>query len=247
MEREKTVNFIGSIIIFFILLFVYSKWGPSLPISVLTQTKGEPLMVTETGKVAVVPDIAKITIGIEEQGTTLKEVQNSVNLKSKELTDELKKLKIDEKNIKTISYNVYPEYDYDLSPYKINGYRVSTSYEIKINDFEKINDVLVLATNSGANVVGNISFEVNEKTKEELTNKARDEAVEKAKTKAKDLAKSAGITLGKIINITESGGFEPRPILMYDKAVTASAPESANIEAGETEIEVTVTLSYEIR
>ncbi|EKE05854.1 MAG: hypothetical protein ACD_19C00176G0076 [uncultured bacterium] len=30
-------------IIFFVLLFVYSKWGPSLPISVLTQTKGEPM------------------------------------------------------------------------------------------------------------------------------------------------------------------------------------------------------------
>ncbi|HLD91912.1 MAG TPA: SIMPL domain-containing protein [Patescibacteria group bacterium] len=247
MEREKTINFVGSVIIFFILLFVYSKWGPSLPISVLTQTKGEPLMVTETGKVAVVPDIAKVTIGIEEQGATLKQVQNSVNTKSKGLTDELKKLKIDEKDIKTVNYSVYPEYDYDSSPYKINGYRVSTSYEVKITDFEKINDVLVLATDSGANVVGNISFEVNEKTKEELTNKARDEAVEKAKNKAKDLAKSAGISLGKIINVSESGGISPRTMVMYDKAVTASEPETANIEAGETEIEVTVTLSYEIR
>lgn len=247
MDREKTINFAGSIIIFFVLLFVYSKWGPSLPIAVLTQTKGEPLMVTETGKVAVVPDIAKVTIGIEEQGVTLKEVQNSVNLKSKELTDELKKLKIDEKDIKTISYNVYPEYNYELSPFKINGYRVSTSYEIKITDFEKINDVLVLATNSGVNVVGNISFEVNEKTKEELANKARDEAVEKAKTKAKDLAKSAGISLGKIINVSESAGVSPRTMIMYDKAITASEPAPANIEAGETEIEVTVTLSYEIR
>ena len=106
---------------------------------------------------------------------------------------------------------------------------------------------MVLATDSGANVVGNISFEVNEKTKEELTNKARDEAVEKAKVKAKDLAKSAGISLGKIINVSESAGAIPRTMIMYDKAVTTSEPETANIEAGETEIEVTITLSYEIR
>ena len=247
MEREKTINSVGSVIIFFILLFVYSKWGPSIPFSSTTQNKGEPLMVTETGKVAVVPDIAKITIGVEEQGQTLKQVQGSVNTKSKKLTEELKKLGIEEKNIKTVSYNVYPEYDYDVSPYKINGYRVSTSYEVKITDFEVVNDAIVIATNSGANMLGNISFEVNDKTKEELTDKAREEAVEKAKSKAKGLANAAGITLGRIINIQESGGFEPRPILMYDKAVTASAPESANIEAGETEIEVTVTLSYEIR
>jgi hypothetical protein len=238
----------GSIVLFFVLLFVYSKWGPSIPFSSTTQNKGEPLTVTETGKVAVVPDIAKITIGVEEQGQTLKQVQGSVNTKSKKLTEELKKLDIPEKNIKTVSYNVYPEYDYDVSPYKINGYRVSTSYEVKITDFEVVNDAIVIATNSGANILGNISFEVNDKTKEELTDKAREEATEKAKSKAKGLANVAGITLGRIINIQESGGFEPRPILMYDKAVSGSGPAmEANITPGETEIEVSITLSYEIR
>ncbi|KKP48032.1 MAG: hypothetical protein UR39_C0002G0135 [Candidatus Woesebacteria bacterium GW2011_GWA1_33_30] len=239
---------IGSVFLFFVLLFVYSKWGPSIPFSVLSQQKGEPLTVTETGKVAVTPDIAKVTIGIEEQGPTLKQVQNNVNTKSKKLTDELKKLGIDEKNIKTINYNVYPEFDYQNSSYKINGYRVSVSYEIKITDFEVVNEVLTVATSIGANIIGNISFEVNDKTKEELTSKARDEAVEKAKTKAEGLAKSAGITLGKIINVSESGGFEPRPILMYDKAISGSEPVTeANITPGETEIEVTVTLFYEVR
>ena len=159
MNKEKQIGFTGSIIIFFILLFVYSKWGPSLPISVLTQTKGEPLIVTETGKVAAVPDIAKITLGIEEQGESLKTVQNSINLKSNKLTSELKKLEVDEKDIKTLSYNVYPEYNYDIRPYRLSGYRVSTTYEVKIKDFEKVNDALVVATDSGSNIVGNISFE----------------------------------------------------------------------------------------
>ena len=239
---------VGGVFLFFIFLFVYSKWGPSLPISVLTQTKGEPLTVTETGKIAVTPDIAKVTVGIEAEGQILKRVQDDVNIRSKKLTDELKKLGVEEKNIKTVSYNVYPEYDYQNSPYRINGYRISTSYEVKIEDFEKINDAVVVATNNGANMIGNISFEVNDKTKEELTNKAREEAIDKAKTKAKDLANSAGITLGKIINVSESGGSEPRPILMYDKAISGSEPVTeANITPGETEIEVTITLSYEIR
>lgn len=248
MEKEKSVNFIGSIIIFFILLFVYSKWGPSLPISVLTQTKGEPLIVTETGKVAAVPDIAKVILGIEEQGKSLKTVQNLVNTKSNKLTSELKKLGIDEKDIKTVSYNVYPEYNYDVRPFRLSGYRVSTSYEVKITDFEKVNDALVVATNAGTNVIGNISFEVNEKTKEDLTNKARDEAVDKAKTKAKGLASSAGITLGEIINISESTGIDyPRPIAMMDKGIGSGEPITADIMPGETEIEVTVSLSFEIR
>lgn len=250
MPKEKNVNFVGSIIIFFALLFVYSKWGPAIPFSTTTQNKGEPLMVTETGKVAVTPDIAKVTVGIEKQGQSLKQVQNDLNITSKKLTDELKKLGIEEKNIKTINYSVYPEYDYQNSPYKIIGYKVSTSYEIRITDFEVVNDALVVATGSGANVIGNISFEINEKTKEEYTQKAREEAVGKAKNKAKGLAKTAGISLGKIININESFGTNyPRPI-MYSKEIAvgdSNKPEVANVTPGETEIEVTITLSYEIR
>lgn len=248
---ERRVEFIGSIIIFFILLFVYSKFGPSLPISVLTQTKGEPMIVSETGKVTVVPDIAKVSFGIDSQGQNLKQVQDSVNKKSKALTDALKKLGIEEKDIKTTNYSVNPEYDYSNSPYKINGYRVSTNYEVKITNFEMVNDALTVATESGANVIGNISFEVNEKTKEEYTQKAREEAVKLAKDKAEGLAKASGITLGKVINVSESFGVDyPRPIA-YTKEVSfggaADQANVANVAPGETEISVTVSLSYEIR
>ena len=247
---EKRVEFVGSIIIFFILLFVYSKFGPSLPISVLTQTKGEPMMVSDTGKVSVVPDIAKITLGIDVQGQNLKQIQSEVNTKSKALTDSLRKLGIAEEDIKTTNYSVNPEYDYTNSPYKINGYRVSTTYEVEITDFELVNDTLVMATEAGANVVGNISFEVNEETKEKKLQEAREIAVDKAKQKAEGLAKASGITLGKIINVTESMGFDyPRPIA-YAKEMSLSSgdsPEVANVTPGETEISVTVNLSYEIR
>jgi uncharacterized protein len=247
---EKRVEFIGSIIIFFILLFVYSKFGPSLPVSVLTQTKGEPMMVSDTGKVTVVPDIAKVTLGIDVQGQNLKQIQSEVNTKSKTLTDSLKKLGIAEKDIKTTNYSVNPEYDYTNSPYKINGYRVTTTYEVKITDFELVNDTLVMATESGANVIGNISFEVNEETKEKKLQEAREIAVDKAKQKAEGLAKASGITLGKIINVTESMGYDyPRPIA-YAKEMSLSSgdsPEVANVTPGETEISVTISLSYEIR
>lgn len=238
------------VFLFFVLLFLYSKFGPSLPISVLTQTKGEPMMVSDTGKVTVVPDIAKVSLGIEEQGGTLKQVQSAVNTKSKRLTDLLKKLGVDEKDIKTSNYSVNPEYDYQTQPLKIKGYRVSTSYEVKILDFELVNDVLTVATDSGANVIGNISFEVNEKTRSELTQEAREKAVDLAKEKAEGLAKAAGIRLGKVINVTESQGIDyPRPV-MYSKEIAMGAADSAqvaNVTPGETEISITVNLSYEIR
>ena len=207
-------------------------------------------MVSDTGKVAVVPDIAKVTVGIEAQGQILKRVQDETNTKSKNLTDALKKLGVKENDIKTTNYSVNPEYDYQSQPFRINGYRVSTNYEVKILDFELVNDVLTAATDAGANVIGNISFEVNEETKTKLTQEAREKAVKLAKSKAEGLAKAAGITLGKIINVTESQGIDyPRPV-MYSKEIATGAADSsqvANVTPGETEISVTVNLSYEIR
>lgn len=244
-------NSVGAVIIFFILLFLFAKWGPAIPFSTTTQSRGEPLVVSGEGKVSVTPDIAKVSAGIEESGTSLKTIQNSVNTKSKNLVDALKRSGIDEKDIKTTSYNVFPQYDYSVSSTRITGYRVSTNYEVTVRDFDKVNDILVVITQNGANIVGGISFEVNDDTKQKKLQEAREEAVAEAKKKAQGLARASGITLGKIINVSENQGVDfPRPLAL-DKSLPVSgggesipAPE---ITPGETEITVSVSLSYEIR
>ena len=204
------------------------------------------MVVSGTGKVTAVPDIATVSLGIEENGVSLKEAQTQVNTKSKSLTSALKKMGIDGKDIKTTSYNVYPEYDYESTPQKIKGYRVSTDYTVKIRDFDKVNDVLAKATEVGVNNIGGINFEVNEETKKERLQEAREGAVKEAKEKAEELAKAAGISLGKIINVSESqGDYYPGPRAMLEQSGTGiTKPE---IQPGETELSVTVSLYYEVR
>jgi hypothetical protein len=240
---------IGAIVTFFILLFVFSKWGPSIPFSVISQQNIQPMIVEGTGKVFVTPDIAKVSVGIEESGASLKSVQDSVSKKSKSLTDALKKFGIDEKDIKTTSYNLYPQFDYSTPSQRLIGYRVSTNYLVTIKDFDKVNEVLAGVTDSGANIVGGVSFEVNDETKKEKLQEAREVAVKEAKEKAQGLAKAAGVTLGKITNISESQGIEPRPIALMEKAIDldASEPAAPDIEPGETELSINVVLAFEIR
>jgi hypothetical protein len=245
--KENLKHPLAIVFSIFVFLFLFAKFAPSFPISVLTQQKGEPLIVSGEGKVTVVPDIAKISLGIEETGLSLKDVQNKVNQKSQDLTSVLKKLGIGEKDIKTAAYNVYPEYNYGVNPQKITGYRISTTYEVKIKDFEKINEVLVKATEAGVNSIGNIAFEVNETTKNAKLNEARKQAVEEAKTKADGLAHAAGISLGKIINVSESQGAEPRPYYALKEGIDSATPVQPDIQPGETELSVTVSLSFEIR
>lgn len=247
--KEFLKSPIALILSFFIFLFIYSTLGPRLPISIITQQKGEPLLVTEEGSSTAIPDIAKVSVGIEENGANLKTVQDNLNKKSKSLVAELKKLGIDDKNIKTTSYNVYPEYNYDSQPPKISGYRVSINYEVTIDNFDKVNDVLVKSTEVGANSIGNVSFELKDETKQKALEEAREIAVEKAKTKAKSLAKAANISLGRILNISESSNNSITPQPMYAKSEISldQAISRPEITPGETEINVSVSIYWEIK
>ncbi len=240
---------VTAVITFFVLLFVFAKWGPAINFSTTTQTKGDPFIVTGEGKTFVTPDIAKITVGVAESGLSLKTVQDSVNKKSAALTDAVKNLGVKKEDIKTTSYNLYPQYDYQNSPNRLTGYQVSTTYEITIRDFDKINDLIVVATGAGANMEGGISFEVNEETKKEKLQEAREAAASDAKEKAQSLASAAGITLGKVINISENQGQnEIRPLPAMGGAVTLDKMAiEPSVQAGQTEISVIVTLSFEVR
>jgi len=237
-----------TVITFFVFLFLYSTLGPRLPISIITQQKGEPLIVTEEGSAIAIPDIAKVSLEIKENGTSLRSVQESVNKKSKNLVSELKKLGIDKNDIKTSSYNIYPEYNYDSEPPKITGYRVSINYQVTIENFDKVNEVVLKATEVGVNSIGNVSFDLKDETKQKALDEAREIAIEKAKAKAKSLAKEAKISLGRIINISESqDNLIPRP--MYAKAEIGLDQEITQPEIipGETEITVNISISWEIK
>lgn len=242
-------NPVAAVIVFFALLFVFAKWGPAINFSTTSQTKGEPFVVSGEGKVFVTPDIAKITVGISETGSQLKVVQDNVNKKSGALTAAIEKLGVKKEDIKTTSYNLYPEYDYNSNPNRVIGYRVSISYEVTIRDFDKVNDVIVAATASGANMESGISFEINEETKREKMQEARKMAVETAKEKANGLAAAAGINLGRVINISENENTDfVRPIA-YDSAAMGKAETTPlpDVTPGQTEINLSVSLSYEVR
>ena len=66
--------------------------------------------------------------------------------------------------------------------------------------------------------------------------------------KALQIADESGLKLGRLINVSESGGYVPVP--MYDRAYAMEAKTAGSvapeIQAGEQEITVTVTLVYDI-
>ncbi|MEK7504387.1 MAG: SIMPL domain-containing protein [Patescibacteria group bacterium] len=216
-------------------VFAYAKFGPGLPVSSVVTQKTDLFTVSGEGKVTVVPDVAILNLGMSSRKSTVKAAQTEANTVVNNLTAAIKEFGVNEKDIKTTNFSVYPDYDNS----KIVGFNVNINLTVTVRNIDKVNDILDKATALGANSVGGIQFTVDEDKAKELTQEARKKAVDDARKKASELSSAAGMTLGKIVNIQE--GTSNRIYPMMAKSA------DTEIQPGTTDITSSVTLFYETR
>ena len=220
---------------------------------------GNTISVEGTGKVAAVPDIATVSYTISESATTVAEAQDAATKKSNVALALIKDLGIDDKDIKTTSYNVSPQYSYQgpcysglCPPYesRITGYTVSQTVDVKIRDLDQTGGVLAALGDSGVSNLYGPNFVIDDE--DELRAEARAEAIREARAKAKILAKNLNVRLVRVVSFFEnSGPVYPYPYGIRSEAfgmggdsIAAKAPD---VPAGENEIAVSVSITYEIR
>jgi uncharacterized protein len=234
----------ATLIIFFLLLFVYIKLAGPIPFSInaVNTNKSDTFSVTGEGIASLKPNSSTVTVGVSATGTTAKAAQDNMNTNINKVITAIKELGVPEKDIQTQNYNVNPTYEYTSGSQKVTGYTGNTNITIKLDDPQKSNTVLDTAVSNGATNVGGISFDNSDKTSAE--NEARKKAIESARKKAEDAASAAGFKLGKVINYSE--GFEgaPIPLRAYDSA--NSKDVATQIEPGTNEVRISVTLSFEV-
>lgn len=224
--------------------------GP-LPLSVTQTTtqKASSFDVTGESEIAVVPDNAQVTLGIRVTDAKVANAQQKVNQVMNDLKTKLKALGVDEKDIKTQDYSVYPNYDWSSGTQRTNGYVVSASARVNVRQFDKINDIIDTSTAAGITEAGQVNFTLSDEKEEEVRKQAREEAIEKAKKNAEELAGLAGMRLGKIVNIYENNFGSPVPMLAEERLMNAAggdmAKEATNISPGQSKYTYSVTLSYE--
>ncbi|MEK7203112.1 MAG: SIMPL domain-containing protein [Patescibacteria group bacterium] len=205
------------------------------------------IAIVGEGKVIGAPDVAKIQLGYSVEKKTVADAQKENTVKMNSMIDKLKKdFKIDAQDIKTVNYNISPQYDWSSSgKQSLRGYLVSQDLTVKVREMNKISQILDVAGTVGINQVGNLSFEIDKP--EKLKEEARAKALEQAKDKANSLSKIVGVKLGKIISFSESSS-EPSPIdanyAMSEKLNMGGAMPT--VEAGSNEITIFATVMYEI-
>ncbi|MFA5831161.1 MAG: SIMPL domain-containing protein [Candidatus Paceibacterota bacterium] len=225
------------------------------------------ISVTGEGESFVTPDTAELSFSVSKDAKTYTVAQETTTENINKIVAYLKEMKIDEKDIKTTEYSVYPKYEYQKAvtclDYNMNGYcpegkqilvgyTVSQSVDLKIrkDNLDKVGAILVAIGEKGATNISGLTFTVDDKktAEEEVRNKAILDAQEKAKV----LAEKLGVSLTRVVNYSEGGAmpYYDRAAGGMMKTMSLSAPEAApapSIPTGENKFTSTVTITYEIQ
>src|SRR3989344_3232615 len=143
------------------------------------------ISVSGEGKEFVKPDIATISVGVVKQNVDLLKAQKEAADVIDRTIAVLREKGVADKDQKTTSFNIYPQYDYRDGVQKFRAYEVRQTLEVKIRDLSKVGEVLGGVAGAGANEIGSLGFTVdNPKAAQE---KARAAAISEAKEKAQTL------------------------------------------------------------
>ncbi len=216
------------------------------------------IMVSGEGEAYAIPDIASFNFTVTETSESVQSAQEAMNTKVNAALSSLKSFGVDEKDIKTISYNVYPKYEWNQPPCvygmscpsgksELVGYEASQTILVKVRDTKKAGDLVGAIGALKISNVSGLDFTVD--NKDEFIAQARAEAIKKAKEQAKTMAKQLGVKLGKVMYINEQGNYMP----MYyggaymEKDMGMGGANQASLPVGENRITSQVTITYEIK
>lgn len=198
LSRKRTVNkafiYVVAVAVSFVCILCMQENAEAA-------TSRKTVTVLGEGTVSVIPDTAYATLGIETSGSDAHKAQSRNKTIMNEIINELKTLGVNEKDIQTVNYSIYPEYQWQGTHNILLGYRVSNQVKVKVDDTERAGAILEAATAKGANVVHGIQFSYSGKS--EIYKSALEQALKDAEHKAKILTGFFSYKKFKVIAMEE--------------------------------------------
>lgn len=256
---KKTIVLVGAAAVLALLTYSYAalteiKYIHSGPATISVEGKGE---------VFAAPDIASFNFNVEAKEDDAVSAQNKVSEIMDTVLAYLKESGVEEKDVKTNSFNLSPRYEYPESNCNewgycprngepiLVGYEVNQSVTVKVRDTEKAGEIISAIGEKGAMNVSRLSFTIDDE--ETLLAEAREMAIKDAREKAEVLAKNLDARIVRMNGYWEENDGYPMPyggrmesMMTFDAEEPASV-KSASLPMGENTFTVQVNISYEIK
>lgn len=171
------------------------------------------LSINGSGMVYLAPDMATINLGVMSEAVDVESATAESNRVIEEIKEVLVEFGVEEADIQTTNFSVYPysEYGYELEQAAETRYRVDNNVTVTVRELDKLGEILNEAILAGANSIYGVQYGISDQ--EDAYNQALEAAVDNAKERAEFLAEASGAQLGEMVTISTyyGGGGSPLP------------------------------------
>lgn len=158
--------------------------------------------VTATGTAYGEPDEAGFDAGVSVLGADVQAATERVSEQISNLTNALETAGVAERDVRTLSFSVFPEPTYDNQGQVTQmRYRVLNTLHVTVRDTAQLGTLLGASVEAGANEVSNVVYRFSNRGV--LERQARRQAMAKARHKATQLARFGRTRLGEVRRIVE--------------------------------------------
>jgi len=154
-------------------------------------------------EIKVIPDRGMISFSAENQSMDQKVAVKKTNDQINLLSEEIKKLKLKDLELKNSNYSVFPVREWEKNMVVNKGFRAALSLDVTTSEISRIGEAMVKSSTVGITNVGGLqTFLSLEKSQTEYL-KCLDIAADDARKKALQLAKKLDFKIGDVIALNE--------------------------------------------
>jgi uncharacterized protein YggE len=202
------------------------------------------------GHVMVRPDMARVTLAVEERNKSLSTAQEAVADVTADVLSLLDDLDVEDRHINSTGATVQPNYRWNntLERQELVGYIARRRIDVEVRDLDILGKLIERAVRVGVNQVSPPALDSSRRRdayREALANAAED-----ARRNANVLAETLDMDLGDVVQIN-AGGYSPPPMpIMRGGMAAARMAESdagaATYNPGEMRLEANVNAVFEL-
>lgn len=202
------------------------------------------------GTVDVAPNQATINVNTQVRGEDQEATQDLNSETTNDLITAIKSAGVAAEDIQTQNYSIYENrvYNPDTNDTEARGWIASQQIRVTVRDLDLLPELLNLSNAEGVVNVNGPNYELADT--EEYKDQARAAAIADAKKRAMILERDLGIKLGKVASYSEWVNEQPYPYY-YDarveSAVGFGGASEPNLEAGQEEVTMNVSITYKVR
>ena len=195
------------------------------------------ITVSAQGKAVAVPDELTVSLGVMVRAATAREALSQANERTRAAITAFKEGGVEERDLATADLTIWPEYG---ETRRVDAHQARNTLSVRLRDLAQAGGLLdAVAGVVGDDIVINgLTFAVSEP--EPVLTRAR-AGDGRRPGEGGGARRRRGAAVGKVLTIDEGGG-GLAPVFAPKAARLAMAAESAPIEAGEHELQVSVTV-----